>query len=118
MTTSDDNAAHLPLPLRRCLSQRQAAEYLGIGISLFLKLGVRAIRLGRRTIYDRVDLDTWLDEHTGRGRAIKEQTLWPEKEVSIDEKTRRIGGSTWSSPMADEYARALGLRENAKPKST
>jgi hypothetical protein len=88
------------------------------GISLFRKLGVRPIRIGRRIVYDRVDLDTWFDEHTGRGRAIKEQTLWPEKEVSIDDKTHRTGGSTWSSPMADEYARALGLGENGKPKST
>lgn len=108
----------LPLPARRCLSVGQAAEYLGVGISLFSKLGIPRVRLGRRAVYDRIDLDAWLDKYVGRGRAIKEQSLWSEKEVFIDGRTRRIGGSMLSSPMADAYAKALDLGDNEKPKST
>jgi hypothetical protein len=107
----------LPLPPPRCLSRNQAAAYLGIGLTLFSRLAIPPIRFGRRLVYDRVDLDAWLDEHKGRGRAI-EEVLWPEDEDSTDEKTRRTGGSTLSSRMDAEYARALGYGSSTKPRST
>ena len=69
-----------PLPAR-CLSRTQAAAYLGIGRTLLARIGPPPIRLGRRRVYDRVDLDRWLDDHKSRGRAIKEE-LWPEKKDS------------------------------------
>ena len=49
------------------------------------------IRLGRRRVYDRVDLDRWLDNHKSRGRAIKEE-LWPEKKDSTEGKTAVLVG--------------------------
>ena len=52
----------LPLPVVRCLSKEQAAVYLGIGVTLLAQLGVPCIRLGRRQVFDRVDLDAWLDD--------------------------------------------------------
>jgi hypothetical protein len=115
--SSEPDAPSLPLPSPRCLSREQAATYLGIGVTLLASLSVRPVRLGRRLLYDRVDLDAWLDEHKGRGRAVKE-TLWPEDEDSTDDKTRRTGGSTWSSRMDAEYAKALGFGSSTRPKST
>lgn len=52
----------LPLPFRRGLSREQAADYLGIGVTLLSELDIPCIKLGRRCIYDRVDLDGWLDD--------------------------------------------------------
>ena len=66
----------LPLPVARCLSKEQAALYLGIGVTLLNELGVPFVKLGRRCVYDKIDLDKWLDEYKQRGRAGKE-TLWP-----------------------------------------
>ena len=92
----------------RCLSREQAARYLGIGRTLLARIGPPPIRLGRRRVYDRVDLDRWLDETKSRGRAIKEE-LWPEKKDSTDEKTRRIGGSRSSSQTDARYAESTRL---------
>ena len=52
----DENG--LPLPAKRGLSKEQAADYLGIGVTLLTELGVPCLKLGRRTVYDKVDLDT------------------------------------------------------------
>jgi hypothetical protein len=92
----------------RCLSREQAARYLGIGRTLLARIGPPPIRLGRRLVYDRVDLDRWLDETKSRGRAIKED-LWPEKKVSTGGTTHRTGGSRLSSRTDAEYAKALDL---------
>jgi hypothetical protein len=51
----------LPRPLARCLTKEEAADYLGIGVTLLSELNVPSVRLGRRCVYDRVDLDGWLD---------------------------------------------------------
>jgi hypothetical protein len=80
----------------RCLSRIEAARYLGIGKTLLARIGPPPIRLGRRRVYDRVDLDRWLDDYKSRGRAIKEE-LWPEKKDSTEGRIHRIGGSTQSS---------------------
>ena len=58
----DKEAATLPLPPARCLNKRQAAEYLGTGVTLLTQIGPRPIQLGRRRVYDVIDLNTWLDE--------------------------------------------------------
>ena len=73
----------LPLPPVRCLTKDQAAEYLGIGVTLLAELGVPFVKLGRRCVYDVVDLDAWLTEYKRRGRAGKDSgSKWPVKEVS------------------------------------
>src|ERR1700689_3568105 len=116
-TRTDGDGGALPLPAARCLSREQAADYLGIGATLLDRIGPAPVALGRRRVYDRVDLDTWLDEHKGRGRAMKEKS-WPEKEDCTNARIHHTGGSTWSSPTDAEYVRALGVGESAKPKST
>ena len=98
----------LPLPPPRCLSRPQAAQYLGIGVTLLMQIGPPPLRLGRRCLYDVVDLDAWLDEYKGRGRASKE-VIWPEKEDSTDVRTPRTGGSMRSSQTDAEYVKVLGL---------
>ena len=59
------------LPAIRCLTKRQAATYLGIGVTLLTELGIPFLNLGRRCVYDRVDLDGWLEEYKRRGRVRK-----------------------------------------------
>lgn len=109
-------APGLPLPHTRCLSKEQAAAYLGIGVTLLAELDIPAIKLGRRCVYDQVDLDTWLNEYKQRGRAGKEKSQWPKKPESIDVVTHDSGGSIQPSQTVSAYAEALRPRIGAKPK--
>ncbi len=104
-----ETSTTLECPKRRCLTRTQAAEYLGIGATLFSQIGPAPIRFGRRTVYDLIDLDQWLDDYKSRGRAIKEE-LWPEKKDSTGDKIHRTGGSKRSSRTDAEYVKALGLK--------
>ena len=111
-TTAHPGASDGPV---RCLSKEQAAAYLGIGVTLLAELGVPFIKLGRRCVYDRVDLDAWLEEYKRRGRARKE-TLWPVKAASTGGGTPVSGGSMLYCPTADTYAEALRPRAKKKLK--
>ena len=51
----DENG--LPLPAALCLSKEQAAAYLGIGVTLLSELNVPFIKMGRRCVFDKLDLD-------------------------------------------------------------
>ena len=113
---SEMNDSVLPKTSVRCLTKAQAAEYLGIGVTLFETLGVPCIKFGRRCVYDLVDLDAWLVEYKGRGRAGKEVATWPVKPDSTGEKIRVAGGSIVSYPTVSEYEEVLGLKTEKKPK--
>lgn len=106
----EDNG--LPLPAARCLSKEQAAAYLGIGITLLTELNVPFLKIGRRCVYDKVDLDGWLDDYKQREhwRAGKDQTLWPVKQESTGAQTQGSGGLQQRSQTANAYAKALGLK--------
>jgi hypothetical protein len=106
---------NLPRPSARCLTKDEAAKYLGIGVTLLAELGVPFIKLGRRCVYDLVDVDAWLDEYKHRGRAGKD-ALWPVKPESTGEPIRATGGSMLSYPTASEYAKALGLKIERRQK--
>lgn len=101
----------LRLPTVRFLTTKQAAEYLGIGVTLLKEIGPEPVRFGRRCVYDVVDLDACVEEYKARERAIKETKLWPKKQNadSISEKTRPTGGLTSSYQTEVEYAKALGI---------
>lgn len=114
-TVSEPDTAGLPLPAARCLSKAQAASYLGIGVTLLAELDVPGVKFGRRLVYDRLDLDRWLDEYKQRGRARKED-LWPVKAGSTGEPIRGSGGSMQYFPMASAYAEALRPRTERKRK--
>jgi hypothetical protein len=113
MTKNSENTARLSLPVRRCLTKEQAAEYLGIGVTLLLEAGPPPIKIGRRSVWDVVDLDGWLDEYKTRGRARKD-CLWPVKPESTGGATHLSGGSMLSYQTADAYAEALGLKTAKK----
>ena len=99
----------LPLPAARCLSKEQTAAYLGIGLTLLAELAVPHVRFGRRCVYDKLDVDAWLDEYKGERRRAGKENLWPVMKGSIGDRTAVTGGSVQRSPTAKEYAKALGL---------
>lgn len=112
----DENG--LPLPVARCLSREQAAAYLGIGVTLLTELNVPFVKMGRRCVFDTLDLDAWLDEYKQREhwRAGKEKTLWPVKTESIGDRIAGSGGLQQRSQTANAYAKALGLKTGKPPK--
>ena len=108
----------LPLPIKRCLSKDEAASYLGIGITLLSELNIPIIKFGRRSVYDKVDLDLWLEEykHSERGRVGKDLVCTnPKKESTVD-LIRATGGLMQHSQTAKEYAKVLGLKTDKKRK--
>src|SRR5690349_8619082 len=110
-----NEAERLPLPGIRCLSKEQAAEYLGIGVTLLAELGVPSVKFGRRSVYDVIDLDAWLSEYKNRGRAGKEiGSKWPVKPESTGGVTRPSGGLASYYRTASAYAKALGLKTGRK----
>lgn len=56
---------HVVFPVRsrwgRLLSADDAAEYLGIGVTMLRGLGIRTKAIGRRVVWDIQDLDRWVD---------------------------------------------------------
>lgn len=46
----------------RLLSEKESAQYLSISSSHFRKLGLNAKWIGRRKMFDRHDLDAYVDE--------------------------------------------------------
>jgi len=109
---------NLPLPAVRCLSKDEASSYLGIGITLLTELDIPAVKFGRRLVYDKVDLDLWLDEYkrSERGRVGKDLVCTNPKKASIGGKIHATGGVVERSLTAKEYAKALGLKIERKPK--
>ena len=113
------NETNLPLPDKRCLSKKEAAYYLGIGLTLLAELHIPSIKLGRRLVYDKVDLDSWLEEYKQRERRlVGKDVAWTNKphEESTEELIQTSGGSIQRSLTASDYAKALGLRTNSKQK--
>jgi hypothetical protein len=105
----------LPHPVVRCLTKHEAAQYLGIGVTMLEQLRVPAVHFGRRCLYDRVDLDAWLDDYKQRGRAGKE-VQWPAKPGSTDVAIPATGGLQQRYRTASAYAKVLGLKTEVKPK--
>lgn len=113
---NNDEAQSLPLPPIRCMSKAQAAEYLGIGTTLLAELDIPSIKFGRRIVYDRIDLDGWLEEYKNcERRRVGKDLVWTNsKKDSTGGKIHATGGSTLLYQQEKEYERALGLK--AKPK--
>ena len=105
----------LARPTVRCLTKQEAAQYLGIGVTMLEQLLVPSIHFGRRRLYDRVDLDAWLDDYKQRGRAGKE-VQWPAKPGSTDVVIPATGGLQQRYRTAGAYAKVLGLKTEVKPK--
>jgi hypothetical protein len=108
--------AGLPLPAARCLSKEQAAAYLGIGVTLLAELAIPHVRFGRRCVYDKLDIDAWLDDYKDERRRAGKDNLWPVMKVSTGGRTPASGGLVQRSPTAKEYAKALGLKSERTPR--
>lgn len=50
----------------RLMSEPMAAAYLGIGKTTLRETGPSPKHLGRRILYDRIDLDRWADALSGQ----------------------------------------------------
>lgn len=48
--------------ISRLLRPATAAQYLGVGVSSLLEIGASPLKLGRRALYDRRDLDRIADD--------------------------------------------------------
>ena len=113
---SEPIEAVLPLPMARCLSKAQAAVYLGVGLTLLAELSVPHVRFGRRCVYDKLDIDAWLDDYKDERRRAGKEKLWPVMKEFIGGRIPATGGSMQRSPTAKEYAKALGLKTETTPK--
>ena len=114
--TENELDSDLPLPQVRCLSKEEAARYLGIGVTLLAELDIPYVKFGRRLVYDKVDLDLWLDEYKHRGRAGKENLWLENKKDSTKGLTLGTGGLMQRSRTAKEYEKVLGLKSEVKQK--
>jgi hypothetical protein len=105
--------ASLPRPTVRCITSREAAAYRGIGVTLLDSLGVPVVRFGRRLVYDRMDLDAWLDAYKARQRGTAASN------TAIDATTSRNEGDLVADRrISAAYVQALGLnREGARKRS-
>ena len=114
---AEQSEAVLPLPMARCLSKEQTAVYLGIGLTLLAELSVPHVRFGRRCVYDKLDMDAWLDDYKAERRRAGKENIWPVMKESIGGRIPASGGLMQRSPTAKEYAKALGLtsRRMLKP---
>lgn len=103
------------MPTIRCLTKAQAAAYLGIGVTLFESLGVGAIKFGRRTVYDRLDLDEWLDKYKSQSRGgmeVPNNGAFKHTHPAAAD----IRGLSPYSQTAKAYAKAIGLKPAKKSK--
>src|ERR1700687_4684987 len=82
----------------RYLTRREAAAYVRCSLRFLDSMGLPFIRKGRCKVYDRIDLDTRMQQDKCRGRAWKE-TLWPMNVDSTAARTRGTGGSASFSRM-------------------
>ena len=77
MTARAEDLDHLPY-WPRLLSRVQAAAYMGMAPGTFsARVKVKPLSVGRRKLWDRLDLDTWVDAlsgkpHLGAGRSDPE----------------------------------------------
>src|ERR1700674_891875 len=101
----------------RYLPRREAAAYVRCSLRFLDGMGLPFIRKGRCKVYDRIDLDTRMQQDKCRGRAWKE-TVWP---VNVDSTAARIrgsGGLASFSRMDAAYAKALGVSIASTLKAT
>ena len=66
----DDPIDRVSLPdWPRLMSIEYAALYLSLSKTTVRSLGIAALRVGRRVLYDRRDLDAWADDLGGKSAA-------------------------------------------------
>lgn len=76
----------------RLLSAADAAEYLGISPTTLKTLGIQAKSIGRRVMWDRVDLDRFVDRMTDQPIPAAEQGREQDDEEARFFERRRARG--------------------------
>ncbi len=84
------------IPIRsrwgRLLSADDAAEYLGIGVTTLRGLGIKTKPIGRRVMWDRMDLDRYVDRMNDQPIAEADQGKEQEDEEARFFEKRRARG--------------------------
>jgi hypothetical protein len=92
----------------RYLTRLEASAYIRCSPRFLDGMPLPFIRKGRCKVYDRIDLDAYMQDDRHRGRAWKEN-LWPVNVDSTAARIRGTGGSASCSQMDAAYAKALGV---------
>jgi len=67
----------------RCVSAKEAAEYVGVRPGTLLKHGPAPIKIGTRKVYDLRALDKWIDDL--RGHPVESnENLTDEQQIARD----------------------------------
>jgi len=99
----------------RYLTRLEAAKYIRCSPRFLDGMTLPFIRKGRCKVYDRIDLDAYMQDDRHRGRAWKEN-LWPVNVDSTAARIRGTGGSASSSRTDAAYAKALGVSITPMPR--
>ncbi|MGE3920237.1 MAG: hypothetical protein AB7F64_04710 [Gammaproteobacteria bacterium] len=108
--------------LPRLIRLRDVSHYLGMDINRFnkeVRPKLLAIPIGKQGIaFDRLDLDAWVAHYKScLGRPIKKGiSIWDEKEFQDSKKEEKFGTST-SSYLESEFAKALAQARSKKLKN-
>ena len=81
-----------PLRWPRLLSEPATAEYLSVGVTTLRGLGIKVRRVGRRVLYDRADLDRWVDRMEDQPIADHDHMRESADEEARFFERRRAGG--------------------------
>lgn len=104
--------------MKRLIRQSEAPTYLSFSEPVFNQLVrpfVTEIRQGRMVLYDRLDLDAWVEQFkAANGRPAKENLQW-QKEPQALEKKVKSGILKKSSPVS-LFDKALAKRNSTKQK--
>ena len=101
------------MPEQPTLSRAEASSFLGVSIRTVDRLGIPKAKLGRRTVYLRSDLLTYLEAH--RVQPIATPTVEPSRETikaAVTGIAAKIKMNTGEDPEA-RYKRRLAALEAA-----
>ncbi len=109
--------------LPRVIRMRDAAHYLGMDRNRFnreVRPYLCEIPIGSQGVaFDRVDLDTWLEEYKSRnGRPAKRSTLWDAENHQASRSGAISGGSTRESMDMEDWQKAAARIISRKRSAT
>lgn len=91
--TDHNIITHMRSRWGRLLSAEDAAEYLGIGVTMLRGLGIKTKAVGRRVMWDIQDLDRWVDRMDDQPIAEVDQAReQANEEAAFFERRRQRAG--------------------------
>ncbi len=117
--TNPQVAESLMMLLPRVIRVRDAARYLGMDRNRFnqeVRPFICEFPIGAQGVaFDRVDLDTWLEEYKSRnGRPAKRSELWDAQNHRASRNGAESGGSTRESKDTDDWRKAAAQITSGK----